>query len=139
MNKNILKGIGAVVAGFITVVILSIGTDFVLETLGIFPPASQPELFGGWMLVVALAYRSVYAVIGGYVTARLAPNPTMRYVVILGILGLIGGIMGVIAGRNLSAHWYPVALAATAFPCVWVGGKLRKPQQSDLGSNVLHS
>ena len=33
---KILKSIGAVIAGFVTVVILSIGTDAILEVLGRF-------------------------------------------------------------------------------------------------------
>lgn len=121
-----LKSIGAVLAGFITVVILSVGTDYILETVGVFPPQNQPELFVGWMLIVAFLYRSIYAVVGGYLTAVLAPHSTMRHVTVLGILGLIGGIMGVIAGWDLSAHWYPIALAVTSFPLVYMGGKLKK-------------
>jgi hypothetical protein len=38
--KNTLKSIGAVVGGFLTVVILSVGTDTVLEQMGIFPSIS---------------------------------------------------------------------------------------------------
>lgn len=125
-SMNVFKSIGAVLAGFIAVFILSVGTDMILETLGIFPPQSEPKLFIGWMLVVAFIYRSIYAIIGGYVTAMLAPYSPMRHVLALGILGTIGGVAGVIAGWNLSAHWYPIALAVTAFPLVWFGGTLRK-------------
>ena len=121
----ILKSIGAVVAGFATVFILSIGTDFLLEKLGIFPLPSEQGLFITWMLVVAFAYRSVYAVLGGYITAMLAPDKPMRLVTILGIIGTIVGFVGVYVGWNLSHHWYPIALAVTAFPLVWLGGKLR--------------
>ena len=120
----ILKSIGAVVAGFATVFILSVATDTVLEKLGIFPPPSEQGLFVTWMLVLAFVYRSVYAVVGGYVTARLAPERPMRLVGILGVIGTIGGLVGVIVGWNLSQHWYPIALAVTAFPLVWYGGKL---------------
>ena len=124
MNKTILKSIGAVVAGFITVVILSTVTDTILEKLGIFP-SPQEGLFITWMLVVAFLYRSLYTVIGGYVTAWLAPNRPMRHVTILGIIGTIAGILGIIAGWNLSDHWYPIAIAATGFLFVWVGGKIK--------------
>ena len=121
----ILKSIGAVAAGFATVFILSILTDTLLENAGAFPPQSEQGLFITWMLVLAFAYRSVYAIVGGYVTAILAPDKPMRLVVILGIIGTIGGIAGVVVGWNLSHHWYPIALAVTAFPLVWLGGKLR--------------
>lgn len=120
-----LKKIGAVIAGFITVVILSTVTDMVLEKLGIFPPPTG-GLFVTWMLLLAFAYRSAYTVLGGYVTARLAPENPKQLVTILGIIGTLAGIGGVVAGWNLSAHWYPIALAVTAFPLVWFGGSLKK-------------
>lgn len=120
-----LKSIGAVLAGFLTVVILSTLTDAILEKLGVFPPISSAGLFVTWMLILAFAYRSAYTVLGGYVTAMLAPKNPVNHVRTLGVLGTIGGVLGVIAGWNLSAHWYPIALAVTAFPLTWWGGKLR--------------
>ncbi|MFO0764945.1 MAG: hypothetical protein U0487_02775 [Patescibacteria group bacterium] len=124
MNKNTLKSIWAVFAGFLTVVILSVATDAVLESVGVFPPPTG-GLFVTWMLVVALLYRSAYTVIGGFVTAWLAPGNAKKLVMILGILGTIAGTAGVIIGWNLSAHWYPIALAVTAYPLTWLGGKLK--------------
>ena len=40
---NMLKSIGAVIAGFLTVVVLSIGTDFALESLDVFPRKVSPH------------------------------------------------------------------------------------------------
>lgn len=50
----------------------------------------------------------------------------MKHVKILGVIGTLGGITGIFAGWNLSDHWYPIALAVTAFPLVWLGGKMKK-------------
>ena len=124
MNKSSFKSIGSVLAGMITIVALSVGTDSVLESLGIFPPQDQ-GLFIPWMLLVALLYRSVYAVAGGYVTARLAPDRPLRHAIILGLIGVVVSILGTIVGWDLSAHWYPIALIITALPCTWLGGKMR--------------
>lgn len=115
------KKIGAVFAGFLTVVILSIATDAALEKGGIFP---EQGLFVTWMLVLAFFYRSVYDVIGGYVTARLSPERPERQVMVLGILGTLGGMGGVIYGWDMSDHWYPIALAVTAYPLTTFGGKI---------------
>lgn len=119
-----LKSIGAVLTGILVNVILSTGTDFILETLGIFPS------FGGglsitWMLIVALSYRLVYTVAGGYVTAMLAPDHPMRHVKILGVIGIVLSTVGVVVGWNHSEHWYPIALVITAYPSTWLGGKLK--------------
>ena len=76
--------------------------------------------------MIAFLYRSAYAVLGGYITAILAPSNPMKHVKILGVIGTLGGIAGIFAGWNLSDHWYPIALAVTAFPLVWLGGKMKK-------------
>ena len=123
---KILKGIGAILAGIIFIVVSHTGTDFVLEKLGIFPPPEQ-GFHVTWMVVTATLYRSIFTVVGGYITAALAPDPPMRYVLILGLIGLAVSTLAAIATipMKLGPSWYPIALAALALPCVWLGGKLR--------------
>lgn len=128
MNNNIFKSIGAVVAGFVTIVILSVATDFLFEKLGVFP---HQQLFAAWMLGIALAYRSVFTVVGGYVTASLAPKNSMRQVYVLMMLVFVGSVVGVIAGWGLGNQWYPISLAITGPLFVWVGGRLYKPRASN--------
>ena len=67
-----LKSIGAVFAGIIVVVVLSLATDILMHATGIFPPWFQPMTTPLWVL--ATAYRIVYGIAGGYITARLAPD-----------------------------------------------------------------
>ncbi|HEY3430118.1 MAG TPA: hypothetical protein VGK39_05525 [Cyclobacteriaceae bacterium] len=122
-----LKSIGSVLAGFLIVVILSTITDSILESLGIFP-SPKDGLFVTWMLVLAFVYRTIYTILGGYVTAALAPvNPT-KHITILGIIGTVMGCVGIYVGLvlfTLSPAWYPIALAVAAFPSVWFGGRLK--------------
>lgn len=123
---NIAKGIGAILAGIVFIVVSHTGTDFVLEKLGIFTPPDQ-GFFVTWMVVTATIYRSLYTIVGGYITAALAPEPRMRYVLILGLIGLVTSTLAAIATipMKLGPSWYPIALAVLALPCVWLGGKLR--------------
>ena len=123
---NILKGIGAILAGIVFIVVTHTATDFVLEKLGIFTPPDQ-GFHTTWMVVTATIYRSIYTIAGGYITAALAPDPPMRYVWILGIIGLAMGTLAAIATipMKLGPAWYPIALAVLALPCVWLGGRLR--------------
>jgi hypothetical protein len=122
MNKHLLKNIWAVVAGILVVVVLSIGTDTFLESVGIFPSPTA-GLFDPKLLLLALAYRTLYAFAGGYVTARLAPKNPQRLVIILLVIGTLMGLMGVVAGWNLSEKWYPISLVFTSALGVWFGGK----------------
>ncbi|MBX4196918.1 hypothetical protein KW805_05010 [Candidatus Pacearchaeota archaeon] len=122
--KKIFKSIGAILLGAATGALLSIGTDFLLESTGIFPPISQGVL-APWMLLVALTYRGVYTIASGYVTAALAPNKPMRHAFILGIIGVVVTILGTLANWDKSAAWYPILLIVITLPCTWLGGKLR--------------
>lgn len=135
---NILKGIGAILAGMIFIGIFHAGTDFLLERLGIFTPPSE-GFHTPWMVVTATIYRCVFTVIGGYITATLAPNPPMRYVAILGLIGLALCIAGAIATipMKIAPAWYPIVLAVTAFPCTWLGGVLRGRQLGRALSTTL--
>ena len=123
---NIIKGIGAILAGMIFIIISHTGTDFVLEKLGIFPPPDQ-GFYITWMAILATTYRTIYTVVGGYITAALAPEPRMRYVIILGLIGLLMSTLAAIVTvpMNLGPAWYPIALAVLALPSVWLGGKLK--------------
>ena len=49
----------------------------------------------------------------------------MRHVTILALIGLAAGTAGAIVAitqADLGPNWYPIALAATAYPCTWFGG-----------------
>ena len=77
--------------------------------------------------LLALSYRTGYTIVGGYLTARLAPRAPMRHVAILGIIGTVMATAGAVVAirlADLGPNWYPIALAVTGFPCVCVGGLL---------------
>ncbi len=126
MNQNPLKSVGAVFAGFLAVVILSLGTDVVLHAAGVFPPWGQPV--GSAVLVLATAYRTLYSVAGAYLTARLAPDRPMGHALALGVVGLVASIAGAVGtwnkGPEFGPHWYPLALVLLALPTAWLGGVL---------------
>lgn len=118
---QILRSILAVVAGMVTVVVLSEGTDFVVVKLGLLS-FTGPDLTAPF--AIAAVYRSIAAVVGGFVTAKLAPSAPMTHAVILGAIGTALALMGVIMNLSMPALWYPIALVVTALPCSWLGGKL---------------
>ena len=124
--RRIGRSILAVFAGFVVVVVLSIGTDIALHAAGLTPPLGQR--MSDNMLLAASIYRTLYAVVGCYVTARLAPSQPMQHAMIGGYIGLVLSIVGVAASWNhvatMGPHWYPVSLVVTALPSAWLGGKL---------------
>lgn len=123
---KIVKNIGAIVAGFLTVFILSIATDFVLESIHFFPGANHPEAYAWWMLCIALMYRSIYAIAGGYITAALSLNKPMKNVWILAIIGFIFATLGLVSNVDKGNIWYPLLLILLTIPSVWLGGKIKE-------------
>jgi len=125
--RRTLRGIGAVLAGFLMIMIITTATDLAMHSTGVFPPPGQPMSNAFWLL--ATAYRIVYGVVGCYTAARLAPDQPMRHALALGVVGLALSIVGAVAtwnrGPGFGPHWYPLALVAIAIPCAWLGGKLR--------------
>ena len=130
--RRLLRSLAAVLLGFVAVVVLSLGTDQVLHVLEVYPPWGQP-MHDPALNLLALAYRSVYAVVGCYIAARFAPHAPMRHALALGVLGLVLSLAGAIAAipADLGPDWYPVALVLTALPCAWLGGVLHRRGQAE--------
>lgn len=123
------RSIWAIVAGFLAVVILSIGTDILLHKLGIYPELGKK--MSDNLFVWATVYRTVYAIFGSYITARLAPNRPLRHALIGAVIGMAIGTIGAVAtwNKDLGPHWYPIALVVEGIPCAWVGAKIRELQK----------
>ncbi len=123
--RSLWRSTAAILVGFFACALLSLGTDEVFHVLKVYPPWDQP-MWDPRLNLLALAYRCVYAILAGYITARLAPRHPMRHVWVLAFIGLTMAIAGVIGtwNMNIGPRWYPIALAVTAIPCVWLGGAL---------------
>jgi len=127
-QRNILRSVGAVVAGLLVVIIITTATDALLHATGIFPPWGQP--MSDSLFLLAFAYRIVYGIAGGYITARLAPGKPVKHAVLLGVVGFVLSLGGAAAtwdrGPEFGPKWYPLALIVIAIPTAWLGGKLVK-------------
>jgi hypothetical protein len=123
--RSWLRSIGAVFAGILTIFVLSLGTDQVFHTLGVYPPWGQPMRETG-LLVLAFGYRLIYDIFGCYLTARLAPYASMGHALTLGAIGTLLSVLGAIEMWNFGPNWYPVLLAASSLPSAWLGGFLHR-------------
>jgi Na+/citrate or Na+/malate symporter len=127
LSGTIWRSLGAIFAGIVVAIVWTVGTDTILHAAGVFPAALGGAV-GSGPLALATIYRTVYGVIGSYITARLAPYKPMAHVMVSGLMGLAANALGMIAtwnkGPAYGPHWYPIALVVLALPTAWLGGWL---------------
>ena len=121
---NTQRSIGAVVAGVLTIVVVTTLVDVLLHQVGVFPPMGAP--LDDRLALIASSYRLVISIGGAWLTARLAPARPLQHALILGGVGTVLGLAGVAAtwGKGMGPTWYPVSLAVLALPQCWLGGKI---------------
>src|SRR5688572_14370548 len=120
----ILRRIGSVLAGFILIGLLGFVMDTLLQRLGLLPIPTEQKFETGHALL-AVSYHLLFAVLGGLVTAWLAPDRPVAHAIVLGILGIVISVLGLIAivMLDLAPAWYGVALIVFSIPATWLGGK----------------
>ena len=123
--RRLGRSTAAVVVAIIANVVLSVGTDQALHVMGVYPPWGEP-MYDPSLNLLALSYRIVFGIVSGYLVARLAPHSPMKHARILGVIAVVLSALGVVAAltQELGPVWYPIALAALAFPSVWLGAIL---------------
>ena len=125
MNK---RSILAVLAGLLFILVVTTLVDIALHRAGVFPPMSQP--ITDRLALLATSYRVVISVAGAWLTARLAPDKPMKHALILGGIGVVLGLVGVVAtwDMGLGPRWYPLLLVVLALPQCWAGARLYELQ-----------
>jgi len=128
-SRNIPRSVLAIIIGFLAVAALSLGTDQILHVMKVYPPWGVP-MWDPALNALALGYRIIYTILGGWLTARLAPRNPMKHAIILGVIGLVPATIGAIVAinGNFGPSWYPIALAIVGLPCTWIGGVLHRRQ-----------
>jgi hypothetical protein len=92
------KSIWAVVAGVLFIIIVTTLVDIVLHLVRVFPPMDQP--IDDRLALLATSYRIVISIAGAWLTARLAPDKPMTHAMRLGYVGVVLGLIGLVATWN---------------------------------------
>lgn len=121
-RRSPARSAAAVVAGIVVVVVTTSVVDGVLHATGVYPPL--PQRMADSLFPLALSYRVAFNVVGGYVTARLAPTNPVRHSLVLGGIGVVAGAAGAVAMWDKGPAWYNLAVIAIALPTAWLGSWL---------------
>lgn len=124
-SRKIGRSIFALLAGFIVNIVLSLGTDFGFQAVGVLPVIGHGTM-NDFQSALAAAYRTLFGVISSYIVARLAPYRPLEHALVGATIGMMLATAGAVATWNklLGPHWYPLLLIALALPSGWAGAKL---------------
>ena len=121
------RRIAAVLAGFVLVFVGHTATDMALAAIGVFPALDKP-----WpdqrLFLVALGHRMAWQVLAGWLVALIAPDHPMRHAMVLAGIGTAAAAAGAIVMWGVGPAWYPIALAVSVVPTIWLGARLRRTQ-----------
>jgi hypothetical protein len=122
------RSVFAIVTGFLLIGALSFGTDALMRSAmpGAFGPNGRTDSVP--LLLLTLAYVTLFATFGCWLAARLAPSAPMRHALILGALGLAFNVAGTIQMWDTAPAWYHAVALALVMPTAWLGGHLRERQ-----------
>jgi len=133
MSRSLL----AVITGFLLIATLSVGTDMVLRM-------AVPSLFevdgsttSAPILLLTIAYVGLYATLGCYLAARMAPSAPMRHALVLGVLGLAFNVAGAVSIWAQYPVWYRVMSLLLVMVWAWLGGRMREQEAPQSSSRTL--
>lgn len=127
MRRNLFKSLGVIILAFVVIALLSVLTDFLLESIGVLP---KPEegLFETWAILLVLGYRAVYTILAGFIIAQFAPSSPMFHALILGLIGTTITLMAVSNPEfaQKSELWFGYTLAIMTIPFLMLGVKIQQ-------------
>jgi peptidoglycan/LPS O-acetylase OafA/YrhL len=109
-----LRSIGAVAAGY---VIFGASAALLFQLSGQAPHADAPLAFK----IASTIWGAVFALVAGWLTARIAPRRPMTHAAIVAGLIALGALMS-IAARPSDALWSQTAALVVMAPCAVIGG-----------------
>lgn len=125
------RSLVAVVTGFVFIAAASIGTDFAMRAAlpSLFEPDGSTTSVA--ILLLTIGYVGLYATVGCYLTARLAPRAPMGHALTLGVLGLLFNLVGTWFTWDTAPVWYHVVSLLLVMFWAWIGGQMRVQEQRE--------
>lgn len=111
-----LRSAGAVAAGYI---VFGASGFLLFQLSGIDPHQPAPITFK----IASIVWGCVFALIAGWLTARVAGKRPVVHAVILAALIALGALAS-IAARPGGAMWPQIAALALMAPSAWIGGRI---------------
>ncbi len=128
----LLRGFLAVLAGLgVSMVLVVVFTWTASELMRV--PANEPTMA---YIIVNLIISTLAAVVGGYLTGRMAPSQPLAHAIGLGVFLFLLSLPMIISGPLLGQPtWYPTTIGIVGFAGALIGGLLAGRVEPDTASD----
>jgi hypothetical protein len=113
----VVRSVVAVLAGFFAVMVLSAAADLALSRSP--DTAASPDA-----LWIKMAYETAFAVLAGYITARLAIKRGMLHATVMGAMVLAGRALIAALTWNDVPAWFHLGILVLIIPAALLGSKV---------------
>ncbi len=115
----------AVIIGLVVIAVLTLAGFIAARALGLIVPGILPTENNFFLFNLCLM---MFIMIGGYVTARLAPYDPKNHALSLGTLLTIIGLAAslTLTFANYGPNWFGWTILLSGLPFAWLGAKLKR-------------
>lgn len=120
----VVRSVVSVAAGFFAVMVLGAAADVVLAQA--LPNAfdAQGHARAESTLFIKLAYETLFALLAGYVTARIAVRKPFKHVLVMAMIVLVGRALIAVATWDVVPPWFNLGVLGLIIPAALGGAAL---------------
>ncbi len=120
----VVRSVVSVAAGFFAVMVLGAAADMVLNQMVPNAFDAQGHARAESTLFIKLAYETLFALLAGYITARIAVRKPFKHVLIMAAIVLAGRAFISIATWDVVPLWFNLGVLVLIIPAALLGAKL---------------
>ena len=113
-----MRSVGSIAAGYL---IFGASGFLLFQLADVDPHAAAPVGFK----IAAIAWGCVFALVAGWLTARIAGRRPATHAGILALV-IAAIAIGSLLAASGDARWSQISAAAVMAPCAWIGGLLSR-------------
>jgi hypothetical protein len=122
----VVRSIVSVAAGFFAVMVLGAAADLVLSRIAPDAFDAQGHARTEGTLLIKLAYETLFALLAGHVTARIAIRQPFTHVLVMAAIVLAGRAFIAVASWDVLPWWFNLGVLALLIPAALLGAKLNE-------------
>ena len=122
----VVRSVVSIAAGFFAVMVLGAAADVVMSQVSPDAPYVQGNAQAETLLFIKLAYETLFALIAGYLTARIAVRKPFTHVLVMSALVLAGRAFIAAVTWDVVPLWFNLGVLVLIAPAALLGAKLNE-------------